>query len=74
MNSMRHATVDFQIDRHTAGAQFVGVVHALVHQRVTLGQADPRGGHAFHIGRLQGGKPPVLPLRARGGVVAKKTS
>ena len=69
---MGHAAVDFKVHRHTGQAQFVGVVHALVYQRVTFGQADPGGGHTVHIGCMQRGKTPVLTLCAALHIVAKE--
>ena len=46
---MDHTPVNLQIHRHTRHAQPVGVQHALVGQRIALGQADPGGRHAVEI-------------------------
>ena len=55
-----HAFVNLQIDRHTRHAQLVRVLHALVHQRVAFGQANPGGGQTCVVGRVHRGKAPVI--------------
>ena len=55
-----NAFVNFQIDRHTRPAQGIGVQHALVHQRVAFGQADPGRGQTCMVGRVHRSKAPVV--------------
>lgn len=67
-----HAPVDFQRDRHPCRAQPVGVLHAFVHQRIALRQADPCGRDAFDIVGIDRCETPVVAVGRRAHVLAEE--
>ena len=67
-----HAAVNFQIHRDASRSQFVCVQQSLVHQRIAFCQAQPGGGNAVHIGRIQRGKAPVITVCWGADVLVEK--